>query len=244
MGEYEALPGGGENTQSTMAVVRLKYIRGKEQIKAHLRYITHRRGKTQEKITRLLFGRDGLTDKRASYQMIESAKRGTAFFKIMISPDPFKEDIYKDLDLPHVTRQTMLRLEKQLGRHFQFVVTIHNDHTPHRHVHGIFLLQGRLSKEAFRALQKTAYITATQQARLQRKARDRVREHPRYRFLTLSVRFRRQESLSGPPSLRRGCLTCGYGQLTGIPGYLFRCPFCKAWLRQPKQQTVRVELGG
>jgi hypothetical protein len=215
-----------------MAVVRLKYIRGKQQIKAHLRYITHRRGKTQEKITRLLFGRSGLTDKLASYQMIDSAKRGTAFFKIMISPDPLKEDTYKDLDLQHITRQTLLRLEKQLGRHFQFVATIHNDHTPHRHVHGIFLLQDRLSKEEFRALQKTAYKTATQQALLQRKARDRVQEHPRYRFLTQSFSFSRQERSHRPPSLRGGCLSCGYGQLSGIPFYLSRCPVCYRRLNQ------------
>lgn len=226
-----------------MAVVKLKYIRGRQQIKAHLRYITHRRGETQEKITRLLFGRDGLTDKRDSYQMIDSAKRGTAFFKIMISPDPLKEDTYKDLDLQHITRQTMLKLEKQLGRHFQFVATIHNDHKPHRHVHGIFLLQGRLSKEEFRALQKTAYKTATHSARLQRKARDRVREHPRYRSLTQSVSVRRRGRVPRLPSLRGGCLSCGYGRLTGIPGYLSRCPLCKARLRQPQQQTVRLELG-
>jgi hypothetical protein len=74
-----------------MAVVTLKYIKSKPQIKAHLRYITHRRGETRERITRLLFGRDGLTDKRAAYEMIDSGKRGTAFFKIMISPDPVKE---------------------------------------------------------------------------------------------------------------------------------------------------------
>jgi hypothetical protein len=98
-----------------MAVVRLKYIRGRQQIKAHLRYITHRRGQTKEKITRLLFGRDGLTDKRAAYHVIDSAKRGTAFFKIMINPDPKREDSHKDLDLQHVTRQTMLKLEKQLS---------------------------------------------------------------------------------------------------------------------------------
>ena len=102
----------------------------------------------------------------------------------MISPDPRQEDNYKDLDLQLVTRQTMLKLEKQLGRHFQFVATVHNDHKPHRHVHGIFLLQGRLSKEEFRALAKTAYKTDTHSARLQRKARDRVREHLRYRSLT------------------------------------------------------------
>jgi hypothetical protein len=132
-----------------MAVVRLKYIRGKQQIKAHLRYITHRRGKTQEKITRLLFGRDGLTDKRAAYEMIDSAKRGTAFFKIMISPDPRREDTYRDLDLQHITRQTLLRLEKQLGRHFQFVATVHNDHAPHRHVHGIFFSKADCPKKSF-----------------------------------------------------------------------------------------------
>ncbi len=209
-----------------MAVVRLKYIRGKDQIKAHLRYITHRRGKTQEKITRLLFGHDGLTDKLVAYQMIDSAKRGTAFFKIMISPDPRREDTYKDLDLQHVTRQTIKRIEKQLGRHFQFVATVHNDHKPHRHVHGIFLLQGRLSKEEFRALQKTAYKTATQQARLQRKARDRVREHSRYRSLNQSVSVRRWGRAPRRPSLRGGCLSCGYGQFTGNPFYLSRCPVC------------------
>src|SRR5437764_4287924 len=199
-----------------MAVVRLKYIRGKDQIKAHLRYITHRRGKTQEKITRLLFGRDGLTDKQASYEMIDSAKRGTTFFKIMISPDPRREDTYKDLDLQHITRQTIKRIEKQLGRHFQFVATVHNDHTPHRHVHGIFLLQGRLSKEEFRALQKTAYKTATQQAILQRKAQDRVRQNPRYRSLNhyytkaFSQKWRGREYK--PLRSQSGCRSCGYGQ--------------------------------
>jgi predicted Zn-ribbon and HTH transcriptional regulator len=209
-----------------MAVVRLKYIRGKEQIKAHLRYITHRRGKTQEKITRLLFGRDSLTDKRAAYEMIDSAKRGTAFFKIMISPDPMKEDTHKDLDLHHITRQTIKRIEKQLGRHFQFVATVHNDHTPHRHVHGIFLLQGRLSKEEFRALQKTAYRTATQQAHLQRKAQDRVRQNPRFRSLNQSVSTSRRWRSIKPLRFQPACQSCGYGQFTGIPIYLSHCPVC------------------
>jgi hypothetical protein len=209
-----------------MAVVKLKYIRGKEQIKAHLRYITHRRGKTQEKITRLLFGRDGLTDKQASYQMIDSAKRGTAFFKIMISPDPMKEDIHKDLDLQHITRQTIKRIEKQLGRHFQFVATVHNDHTPHRHVHGIFLLQGRLSKEEFRALAKTAYESATQQARLQRKAQDRVRQNAPYRTLNQFVSTPQLVRSIKPMRLQPACQSCGYGQFTGIPIYLSHCPVC------------------
>ncbi len=209
-----------------MAVVRLKYIRGRQQIKAHLRYITHRRGQTKEKITRLLFGRDGLTDKRAAYHVIDSAKRGTAFFKIMINPDPKREDTHKDLDLQHITRQTLLKLEKQLGRHFQFVATVHNDHTPHRHVHGIFLLQGRLSKEEFRALAKTAYNTATQQARLQRKAQDRVRQNPRYRSLNQSVSAPRRWRSIKPLRFQPACQSCGYGQFTGIPIYLSHCPVC------------------
>jgi hypothetical protein len=230
-----------------MAVVRLKYIRGRQQIKAHLRYITHRRGKTQEKITRLLFGRDGLTDKQASYQMIDSAKRGTAFFKIMISPDPMKEDTHKDLDLQHITRQTIKRIEKQLGRHFQFVATIHNDHTPNRHVHGIFLLQGRLSKEEFRALQKTAYLTATHSARLQRKAQDRVRQNPRYHSFNHSLTKAFTPNWQGrehkPLRSQSGCSSCGYGQLTGIPRYLYRCPNCHARLKQNRNQAVSFELG-
>jgi predicted Zn-ribbon and HTH transcriptional regulator len=209
-----------------MAVVRLKYIRGKQQIKAHLRYITHRRGKTQEKITRLLFGRDGLTDKRAAYEMIDSPKRGTAFFKVMISPDPRREDTYRDLDLQHITRQTIKRIEKQLGRHFQFVATVHNDHTPYRHVHGIFLLQGRLSKEEFRALAKTAYKTATYSARLQRKAQDRVRQNARYRTLNQSVSAPRRWRSIKPIRLQPACQSCGYGQFTGIPIYLSHCPVC------------------
>jgi hypothetical protein len=230
-----------------MAVVKLKYIRGKEQIKAHLRYITHRRGKTQEKITRLLFGRDGLTDKRAAYEMIDSAKRGTAFFKIMISPDPRQEDTYRDLDLQHVTRQTIKRIEKQLGRHFQFVATVHNDHTPHRHVHGIFLLQGRLSKEEFRALAKTAYKTATQQAHLQRKAQDRVRQNPRYHSFNHNLTKAFTPNWRGreykPLRSQSGCSSCGYGQLTGIPRYLYRCPNCHARLKQNRNQAVSFELG-
>jgi predicted Zn-ribbon and HTH transcriptional regulator len=232
-----------------MAVVKLEYIRGRQQIKAHLRYITHRRGETQEKITRELFGRDGLTDKRESYQMIDMAKRGTVFYKIMISPDPMKEDAHKDLDLQHITRQTLLKLEKQLDRHFQFVATVHNDHRPHRHVHGIFLLQGRLSKEKFRALQQTAYNTATQQARLQRKALDRVREHPRFRTLnryhahTQSVSIQRLGRSLKPLRLQSACRSCGYGQFTGIPRYLYRCPNCHARLKQNRNQAASFELG-
>src|SRR5919197_494079 len=219
-----------------MAVVTLKYIKSKQQTKRHLRYIAHRKGKAQKNITRELFDRDRLTDKRAVYEMIDRARRGSVFFKIMISPDPEKEDTYKDLDLQYITSRTIKKIEKQLGRQFQFVATVHNDHTEKRHVHGIFILQGRLSKEKFRALQNTAYQTATQQSRLQRKARDKVRENPRYRSLNrYHVSMRSVSHIRGvrsvkPPRLRVKCFSCGYGQLIGVPSYQIFCPNCHARL--------------
>ena len=42
-----------------MAIVKNKYVRGKARIKAHLRYITHRRGMEGERMSRPLFGPDG-----------------------------------------------------------------------------------------------------------------------------------------------------------------------------------------
>ena len=49
-----------------MAIVKAKYVRGKSRIKAHLRYITHRRGMEGERMTRPLFGRDGALSKAAN----------------------------------------------------------------------------------------------------------------------------------------------------------------------------------
>lgn len=224
-----------------MAVVRVKYTRGRNRIKAHIRYITHRRGKEGEKITRTLFGKTGLTEKQASYQMIDEAKRGTIFFKIMISPDPAKEDTHKDLDLQLITRQTILKLEKQLGRHILFVATVHNDHTPIRHIHGIFLVSGRLTKAEFKSLSHTMRLAATLEARLQRKAHDAVRKHPRHHALTRTVRSVTRVSGVAPQRMRSGCRSCGYGELTGIPSYLSYCPVCLA--RLGKERTARLELG-
>ena len=49
-----------------MAIVKARYVRGKDRIKAHLRYITHRRGMEGERMTRPLFGRDGPLSKLSS----------------------------------------------------------------------------------------------------------------------------------------------------------------------------------
>ena len=224
-----------------MAIVRVKYTRNRNQIKAHLRYITHRRGREGAKITRTLFDKTGLTEKQASYQMIDEARRGSVFYKIMISPDPAKEDTYKDLDLQLVTRQTILKLEKQLGRSVWFVATEHNDHAPHRHIHGIFLISGKLTREEFKSLSRSLRFAATQESHLQRKAHDAVRLHPRHQVLVWSVRSVTRGSGAAPQRTQPGCRSCGYGELTGIPVYLSYCPLCLT--RLGKERTVRLELG-
>jgi hypothetical protein len=53
-----------------MAIVKAKYVRGKDRIKAHLRYITHRRGIDGERMSRPLFGKDGALSKQHIYEMI------------------------------------------------------------------------------------------------------------------------------------------------------------------------------
>jgi hypothetical protein len=130
------------------------------------------------------------------------------------------------------------------------------DHSPLRHVHGIFLLPRRVSKDAFRKLRFLAWTTATTHARLQRRARDRVLGNPRYRRLSL---YRTQNhdqkpraafrSLSGrqmmslkqwgrgykSPRLQSGCSHCGFGLLTGISGFLPICPQCGRGLGRQSQ---------
>jgi hypothetical protein len=234
-----------------MAVVKLRYLKSKSHIKAHVRYITHRRGNEEGAITRPLFDGDGFTDKEAAYKMIDNAGRGTLFYKLMLNFDPAKEDTKRDLDIYHITRQTIRHLENLLGYKLQFVATVHNaDHTPLRHMHGFFLVQRRLSRAKFRSLQKIAYQTATREARLQRKARDRVLENPRYhrltRYHTLMQTIRQTRPARHSKPLARShqpaCSSCGYGQITGLSTVLINCPNCRAPLKGKQRQVQALRL--
>jgi hypothetical protein len=229
-----------------MAVVTLRYSRNRQQIKAHIRYITHRRGQGGEKRSRLLFDARGLTDKQAIYRMIDAAQRGTLFYKFMISPDPVKEDAGRDLDLQQITRRTLRRLERELGRSLRLAAVVHDDHTDKRHVHGIFLIAGRLSREAFKTLARAARLAATQEARLQRAARERVLRHPRYLRIRAALRSLQRSGQGGGGSLPRlqpACPVCGYGGSTGIPAYLAYCPSCHKRLRQEAKVRLGLEAG-
>jgi hypothetical protein len=158
-----------------MAVITAKFTRSRGMVKAGVRYIQHRSGRVGQKVKRELFGIDGVIDRQQAYQMIDEAGKGTAFFHIVISPDPAKEDTAKDLHLAEITRQTMLTLEEQLKKEVPYVAAEHDDHADHRHVHLFALVRGRVNTKDLEALRETATHTAL----YQRQERDRQREQQR-----------------------------------------------------------------
>ena len=90
----------------------------------------------------------------------------------MISPDPKGEDIGKDLFLREVTEKTMLSLEEHIQRAVSWVAAEHNDHAPHRHVHVVAVVPGRLQVRDFQAMRQAATAAALEQ----RHQRDLTRE--------------------------------------------------------------------
>lgn len=244
-----------------MAIVKLKYARGRDAIKVHLRYIIHRPGIEQGRMMRELFHHNYLSvTKQEAYALINNAPRGTVFYKMMINFHPFKEDRYKDLDLQHIASLTVREMQARIGRIVPFIATIHDGHakTTLRHIHAICLVRGRLCKEDFNKL-KTLWQVVTAEVRLQRQIRDRVQERQRTRFLAQAqvlyhstptrerYRYRYPADASKKRNwrgksiqLQPGCYHCGYGQLSGLPsGYEF-CPCCHKLLTQEK--TLHLEL--
>jgi len=231
-----------------MAIVKLKYTRSRDAIKAHLRYVVHRPGKERGRLTRELFQHNyqGVS-KQYGYDFIDNAPPGTLFYKMAINFHPRREDTHKDLDLQHIASLTVREMQHRIGRDIPFIATIHDGHanTELRHIHAICLVKGRLSKEEFAKL-KTLWQTTTAEVRLQRRMRDLVQERRRTRFLA-QARVLYQYSPSKqryrgykPLGMQHGCFNCGYGQLSGIPkGYAF-CPCCHKPLS--RETTIRLEL--
>lgn len=156
-----------------MAIVKANYTKKAGAAKASVRYIEHRPGKDGKRITRALFGSDGLMGRYAAYEMIDEAQEGSIFFRFVLSPDPNKEDSEQDLHLREITRSTMNTLEERLGKPVLWVAAIHADHAPHRHVHIVAVVDGRLNKQDFPALTKAA----TEASLEQRRELDLAREH-------------------------------------------------------------------
>jgi hypothetical protein len=186
--------------------------------------------------------------------MIDAARRGATFFKFVLSPDPNKEDPFKDLDLWELTRNSIGKIQTRFGP-LPFVGVIHNDHTPLRHVHGFFLVPGRLSRQEFASLKKLWKIASFEAAR-QRRMLDRVQNNPRLlRLRTLSTRAR-EATLTTPPRtknrvrtlrpmpLQPGCGSCGYGLFTGIARARLYCPSCHKPLGQKRTRGRGFGGGG
>jgi hypothetical protein len=166
-----------------VAIVKANYTTKKGAAKASIRYIEHRPGKEGERITRALFGSDGLMGRYAAYEMIDGAKRGSIFFRFVMSPDPNIEDTEQDLSLRDITKSTMDTLEERLGKPVSWVAAIHADHAPHRHVHIVAVVEGRLNKQDFPALIKAATEASLEQRReldLAREQKERERSEAQW----------------------------------------------------------------
>jgi hypothetical protein len=229
-----------------MAIVKAKYVRSKPRIKAHLRYITHRRGLDIGRITRPLFGREGPLSKLQIYEMIDATRRGAVFHKFVINCHPTREDTRKDLNLWELTRKTLEHIKTQCGNSVPFVATIHDDHTFLRHIHGFFMVGGRLPKEEFAKI-KGLWKIASAEAWRQRTRLDRMRKSLRFnKLLPLFQQYKRKReqgrgSRMSNIRMQPACPHCGYGGRSGMPAYLLVCPVCKQWLTQRRQ--IYLQLG-
>jgi hypothetical protein len=191
--------GGGK--EKLMAVVKANYVkRGigeKGRAKATIRYIMHRHDRDGNRVTRDLFGFDGELTKEQVYRMIEEApQKGNTFYRIIISPAPRQEDRYRDPDLERLTLDTILKLEERIGKQVQFAATIHDDHSPNRHVHTLVLVEGkRLTKADLQSLRDKA----TERALSQRRIKDQIWEQHLSRRLSRypSKSFIRTRSFRG-----------------------------------------------
>jgi hypothetical protein len=159
-----------------MAVLTANYVKKgsteRDRAKATIRYIEHRPGKDHEKMARNLFGIDGFIGRWQAYRMVDEAEKGRYFYRFVINPDPVNEDREKDLPLREIIDYTMQTLEERTKRPVQWVAAVHDDHTDKRHIHALAVVKGRLKKDDLQALIQAA----TEEAELQRHARDLMRE--------------------------------------------------------------------
>ena len=142
---------GGERQapQSLMAIVKASFTKSTGGAKASIRYIQHRPGKEGASITRTLFGSDGLMGRYEAYRMIDEAEQGSRFFRFVFSPDPHAGRYPAGLKPPDNNRTNHAALEDRLQQSVSWVGVQHADHAPHRHVHIVAVVKGRLTRTGF-----------------------------------------------------------------------------------------------
>ena len=155
-----------------MAIVKANYTRQGSVAKASVRYIENRPGKDGARVVRTLFNADGKVGRADVYTMIDQADKHSYFFRLVISPDPQREDSDKNLRLRELTELTIKSLEDRFQRPLQWVAAIHADHTEHRHIHAIAIVPERLQVPDFQQMRSAA----TEEALAQRRHLDLARE--------------------------------------------------------------------
>lgn len=162
-----------------MTIVKANYTRNGKTAKAAVRYIENRPGKGRARLVRTLFTADGKVERRDAYAMIDQAATGSYFFRLVISPDPVREDGDKNLSLREITERTIQSLEDRFQKPLQWVATVHADHADHRHIHAIAIVPERLLKQDFQRMRSAATEEALEQLRhldLIREAHERSQE--------------------------------------------------------------------
>ena len=156
-----------------MAVLTANYIRrgklGNPRAKDAIRYMQHRPGHDGARITRPLFGVDGVQGRQDGYRMIDEAPAGTHFYRMSLDPDPKTEDVQKDLDLRELTVRTIQTLSEIVEAPVYYLAAVHADHAPHRHVYLLASVKRRLNTPEIKQLK----AAATQACLEQREELDR-----------------------------------------------------------------------
>ena len=88
--------------------------------------------------------------------MIDETPKGRYFYRIIINPDPAKEDSERDLPLRELIAATMQALEARREMHIPWVAAVHDDHSDKRHIHALAVVKGRLTVEDLAALRQAA----------------------------------------------------------------------------------------
>jgi hypothetical protein len=165
-----------------MAIFKANYVRRNERAKANakgsVRYIQHRRGKDGEKITRPLYGPDGLMERSDAYRMIDDASQKAFIYRFVISPDPATEDNNHDLDMRDIAEQTMAALEERFGVPLNWIGATHSDHAPHLHAHLIAIAPHKLYVNDLQLLRQKATQACLEQRLFIDHSLYRERERP------------------------------------------------------------------
>ncbi len=121
-----------------MAVVTIDFIKkGKGErrgAKKNIRYMENRPGKDKAKIQRPLFTATGQVTRLQAYALIDQAEEGSTYFRVVISPDPVKENPAHDLPMREITKVVM-DIEEIVGKPVTWVAAVQDDHTDIPHVH-------------------------------------------------------------------------------------------------------------